>query len=148
VTDYGGGVLLDNSAWARVGLGRLSAEDQQRWEESVRADQVIVSQPFALEALYSARDSRDYAQLAEELQAFKRVAANDQTWRLAAHAQAALAADPAVSHRVKPIDLLIASLADQHAVGVLHYDHEYDIIRDHSPLSFRSEWIAARGSIT
>ena len=145
---YGGPVLLDNSAWARVGLGRLQPADRERWEASVRADDLIVSPPFALEALYSARDVGDYQQLAEELRGFRQLGANDRTWRLAAEAQAALAADAAVSHRVKPIDLLLAAVADQHAVGVLHYDHDYDTIRDHTPLAFRSVWIAERGSIS
>jgi predicted nucleic acid-binding protein len=53
-----------------------------------------------------------------------------------------------VSHRVKPIDLLLAAIADQNAFAVLHYDHDYDIIREHSPLAFRSVWIAERGSIS
>jgi predicted nucleic acid-binding protein len=144
---YGGAVLLDSSAWARVGLGRLVPKDQERWEAAVRGDEIVVSPPFALEALYSARDADDYRQLAEELRGFRQLGANDRTWRRAAEAQAALASDPAVSHRVKPIDLLLAAAADQNAVGVLHYDHDYDTIRAHSPLAFRSVWIAERGSI-
>lgn len=144
---YGDPVLLDNSAWARVGLGRLRPQDQERWEAAVRADEIVVSPPFALEALYSARGADGFRELAEELRGFRRVGANDRTWRLAAEAQAALAADPAVSHRVKPIDLLLAAVADQHAVGVLHYDHDYDTIGEHSALVFRSVWIAERGSI-
>jgi predicted nucleic acid-binding protein len=144
---YGGPVLLDNSAWARVGLGRLSEADLTRWEAAVRADEVVISPPFALEALYSARDAHDFRRLAEELSGFRRLGADDRTWRLAADAQAALAADPAVSHRVKPIDLLLAAVADQNAVGVLHYDHDYDTIRAHTPLIYRSVWIAERGGI-
>jgi hypothetical protein len=145
---YGQAVLLDNSAWARVGLGRLQLQDHERWEAAVRNDEIIVSPPFTLEALYAARNADDFRQLAEELHGFRQVGANDRTWRLAAEAQAALAADPAVSHRVKPIDLLLAAVADQNAVGVLHYDHDYDTIREHSSLSFRSVWIVERGSIT
>ena len=145
--NYGGPVLLDNSAWARVGLGRLAEHDLTRWEAAVRADEIVISPPFALEALYSARGARDFRRLAEELSGFRRLGATDRTWQLAAAAQAALADDPAVSHRVKPIDLLLAAMADQHAVGVLHSDHDYDTIRRHTPLNYRSVWIAERGSI-
>jgi predicted nucleic acid-binding protein len=145
---YGGAVLIDNSAWARVGLGRLSGPDQERWEAAVRDDAIIVSPPFALEALYSARNADDYRQLAEELSGFRQVRATERTWQLAADGQAALAADRAVPHRVKPIDLLLAALADQHVLGVLHYDHDYDTIRSHTQLSYRSIWIAQRGSVT
>jgi predicted nucleic acid-binding protein len=145
---FGERVLLDNSAWARVGLRRLRPHDHEQWEAAVRNDEIVVSPPFRLEALYSARDADDFRELAEELSGFRQVGANSQTWRLAAEAQAALASDPAVSHRVKPIDLLLAAIASQNGVGVLHYDHDYDIIREHSPLMFRSVWIAARGSVT
>ena len=58
-----------------------------------------------------------FAVVLDELGGFRQLAANERTWRLAADAQAALAADPAVSHRVKPIDLLLAAVADQHGVG-------------------------------
>lgn len=144
---YGDSVLLDNSAWARVGLTRLRPQEQRRWEAAVRNDEVVVSPPFRLEALYSARDADDFRALADELSGFQHVGTDDRTWRLAAEAQATLANDPAVSHRVKPIDLLLAAIADENAFGVLHYDHDYDIIREHSSLSFRSVWVATRGSI-
>jgi predicted nucleic acid-binding protein len=144
---YGGPLLLDNSAWARVGLNRLSRVDLERWEHAVRADEIVVSPPFALEALYSARDADDFRALTNELAGFRRVPADAHTWQLAASAQAALAMNPAVSHRVKPIDLLLAALADQHSLGLLHYDHDYDTISRHTPLTFRSVWIAERGTI-
>jgi len=144
---YGAAVLLDNSAWARVGLGRLAAHDAARWEGSVRADEIVVCPPFALEALYSARGSRDYLDLESELEGFRRVTADERTWVLAADAQRALATASAVSHRVKPIDLLLAAVAHQHGLGVLHYDHDYDTIGEHTPLRFRSVWVARRGTV-
>jgi len=140
-------VLLDNSAWARIGLGRLEPADQRRFEEAVRADEIFVCPPFMLEALYSARDWSGYQALQADLRGFRSAVGNGRTWQLAEQAQQALAKDRAVSHRVKPIDLLIAAIADQHALGILHYDHDYDVIREHSPLAFRSVWVAGRGSI-
>jgi predicted nucleic acid-binding protein len=144
---YGGLVLLDNSAWARVGLGRLRGADSDRFEQAVRADELVVCAPFALEALYSARSAGDFRRLSAELAGFRQASADHRTWGIAATAQSALAADPAVSHRVKPIDLLLAAVADQRALGVLHYDHDYDTIAAHTPLTFRSVWIAPRGSL-
>ncbi len=67
--------------------------------------------------------------------------------RLALEAQAELARMPDVSHRVKPVDLLVAAIAHEHALGVLHYDHDYDTIAERSGLRLRSVWIAARGSV-
>jgi predicted nucleic acid-binding protein len=48
---------------------------------------------------------------------------------------------------VKPVDLLIASIANTEELGVLHYDHDYDIIVEHTSLSFPSVWVAPRGDI-
>jgi hypothetical protein len=62
-------------------------------------------------------------------------------------AQAELASAPGISHRVKPIDLLLAATADEHRLGVLHYDHDYDVIASHCGLTTRSVWIAPRGSM-
>ena len=55
MTAYGGPVLLDMSAWARVLLDRLGADDRAGFEEAVRAGDVLVCEPFLLEALYSGR---------------------------------------------------------------------------------------------
>jgi hypothetical protein len=43
-----------------------------------------------------------------------------------------------------PVDLLITALADRHSLGVLHYDHDYDLIAEKTDLAFDSVWLAAR----
>jgi predicted nucleic acid-binding protein len=63
-------------------------------------------------------------------------------------AQAELAAVAEISHRVKPVDLLIAAIASERGLGVLHYDHDYDTIEKHTALSFASVWVASRASIS
>lgn len=147
MTAYGGSVLLDMSAWARVLLGRLNAADQARFEDSARAGEVLVCEPFLLEALYSARDGRDYKRLASILTALPQPSSGPATLRLALQAQAELAQTPGVSHRVKPVDLLLAAVAHDNSLGVLHYDHDYDTIARHSTLRVRSVWIAGRGTL-
>ncbi len=144
---YGGPLLLDMSAWARVLLDRLDAGDRARFEEAVRAKEVLACEPFLLEALYSARDGHDYARLTDRLLALPRAAGGPSTLRLALQAQGELARTPDVSHRVKPVDLLLAAVAHEQALGVLHYDHDYDIISDRSGLRLRSVWIAKRGTL-
>ena len=144
---YGGPVLLDMSAWARVLLDRLAAGDRDRFEEAVRLDEVLTSEPFLLEALYSARDGEDYLWLSARLAALPHAAGSPTTLGLALDCQAQLAAAPSVSHRVKPVDLLVAAVAHEQAIGVLHYDGDYDTIARHSALRVRSVWIAPRGSI-
>jgi predicted nucleic acid-binding protein len=147
VSPLGGPVLLDMSAWARLLLGRVPAPESSRYEEAVRADEVLICEPFRLEALYSARGADEYLQLGEELAALPNVISGPATFRLALDGQAALAREPAVAHRVKPIDLMVAAIAHEHGLGVLHYDHDYDTIAAHSGLRVRSVWLAARGSL-
>ncbi len=144
---YGGHVLLDMSAWARVLLDRLGAEDRARFHDGVRAGEVLACEPFLLEALYSARDGVDYAGLASRLAALPQAASGPATLRLALETQSELARTAGVSHRVKPVDLLLAAVAHDNALSVLHYDHDYDTIVRHSALRVRSVWIAARGTL-
>jgi len=96
---------------------------------------------------YSARDSQDFALLTEELNALPHAPLNAEAAAAAVTAQAELAAVAGISHRVKPVDLLIAAVAVTHELGVLHYDHDYDTIEQHTSLSFSSVWAAPRGSI-
>lgn len=144
---FGEPALLDNSAWARVLLGRLPAAVAARWRQALRAGEIRVCPPFVLEALYSARDGRAYLELAEELEALPQAPAHEATWRLAREAQGDLASSRAVSHRVKPIDALLAAIAHHERLAVLHYDRDYDVLAEHSRLRFRSLWIAPAGGI-
>ncbi|MBA3840247.1 MAG: PIN domain-containing protein [Thermoleophilaceae bacterium] len=147
MTGYGGPVLLDMSAWARVLLDRVEAGDRARFEEAVRADEILTCEPFLLEALYSARDGGEYGRLEERLGALPGVAGGPSPLPLALDTQAELARSRSVSHRVKPVDLLLAAIAHEHALGILHYDRDYDTISEHTRLRVRSVWIARRGSL-
>jgi predicted nucleic acid-binding protein len=117
------------------------------FEEAALADCLHVCTPFRLEARFSARTADDFVSLSEDLDGFRQALADAETWLLAERAQSELAENPAVSHRVKLADLLVAAIASQHRLGVLHYDADYDLIADHSELDFESVWIAPRGSI-
>ncbi len=54
--------------------------------------------------------------------------------RRAIDVQSQLAA--AGHHRLPPVDLLIAALAEHHRLGVLHYDRDYDLVADKTDLTF------------
>jgi hypothetical protein len=96
---------------------------------------------------YSARDSGQFAAIASELDALEHAPLTTEAAASAVLAQAQLAAAPGVSHRVKPVDLLIAAIAATAEIGVLHYDHDYDTIAGHTTLAFSSMWVAPRGSM-
>jgi predicted nucleic acid-binding protein len=150
-----GAALLDWSAYTRVLLAashpeggrRLSPAQMEEFEEAVLADRLYVCAPFRLEARYSARTVEDFLALSEDLDGFHQAVADAETWLLAMRAQRDLAEDPAVSHRVKLADLLVAAVASQYRAGVLHYDADYDLISRHTTLDFESVWIAPAGSI-
>jgi predicted nucleic acid-binding protein len=147
VSGYGGALLLDMSAWGRVLLDNVPGDARERYETAVRQAEVCTCEAFLLEALYSAREDDGYRRLAGRLAALPHVPSGPATMRRALAARAELASTPGVSHRVKPIDLLLAATADEHRLGVLHYDHDYDVIASYSGLTARSVWIAPRGSM-
>jgi len=150
-----GAALLDWSAYTRVLLAtshpeggrRLGAAQLDAFEEAVSADRLRVCTPFRLEARYSARTTEDFLTLSEDLDGFRQAVADAETWLLAERAQHDLAEDSAVSHRVKLADLLVATIASRHDLGVLHYDADYDLISRHTMLDFESVWIAPAGSV-
>jgi predicted nucleic acid-binding protein len=100
-----------------------------------------------LEMRYSARDGRDFELLSEELDALPLLELDTTAIHRSLDAQEQLAARPDVSHRVKPIDLLVAAVAERHAAVVLHYDADYELLATHTDLAFESVWAAKRGSI-
>lgn len=147
MSGYSKGLLFDHSAWARLLDGRLTGSSRKTFERALIAGELWTCPPTLLEMRYSARDSQDFALLTEELDALPHAPLNAEAAAAAVAAQAELAAVAGISHRVKPVDLLIAAVAATHDLGVLHYDHDYDTIEQHTSLSFSSVWAAPRGSI-
>jgi len=82
----------------------------------------------------------------EELAVLPLLRLDDRAAARALSAQADLASASAISHRVKPIDLLVAAVADVHGTDVIHYDHDYDVLAEHTLLAFEIVWGAPRGS--
>lgn len=69
-----------------------------------------------------------------------------ETAEIALRLQQRLATSATAGQRVKTSDLLIAALAVQHGVGVLHYDADYDAILDRGG-DVVSAWLAPRASL-
>ncbi|HEV3094491.1 MAG TPA: PIN domain-containing protein [Solirubrobacteraceae bacterium] len=138
--------LLDTSAWARVRDGRIAGSGAERIAGGIERGELAMTEPLVLEMRYSARDAQDFARLAEELDALPLLTLDEIALRRAMDAQAQLGVQRSVSHRVKPVDLLVAGVADRHRAAILHYDSDYDVIAEHTDLSFESVWAAKRGS--
>jgi predicted nucleic acid-binding protein len=138
-------LLLDNSAWARLdqsAVAQARLEEIAGWLEQGR---IATCLPFLLEAGYSARNTRDHDDLLSELMALPNIGIDDHVEGRAIDAQRQLAR--AGHHRLPPVDLIIAALADTHGLGVLHYDIDYEIVSEKTDLRFDSVWLVARGSI-
>jgi predicted nucleic acid-binding protein len=136
-------LLLDNSAWARLGI--LGADRAGEIADALEAGEIGACLPFLLEAGYSARHAAGHAELMTELLALPQYEIDPQVEQRALDAQHQLAR--AGHHRLPPVDLLVAALADRHGLGVLHYDADYDILAARTDLRFESVWLAQRGSL-
>lgn len=83
------------------------------------------------------------------LQALELLAMTATACRAAAVGQGVLA-DARVDGRhqgISPGDLLIAATAEDHSVGVLHYDADFDVLANEGIFSFESRWIASTGAL-
>lgn len=138
-------LLLDNSAWARLGEASLPADRKEEIAAALEAGRIGVCLPFLLEAGYSARNAEDHDELAEELLALPQVRIGEEVERRAVDAQRQLAR--VGHHRLPPVDLILAAIADRGGIGILHYDADFDLLTAKTDLRFKSEWLAPRGKL-
>jgi predicted nucleic acid-binding protein len=138
-------VLLDVSAWARFNASGLSPERRQELAAAAEGLRFVVCLPFLLEAGFSARDATDHRAVMAQLLTLPRALMGRDVEASALEAQRRLASTG--HHRIPPADLLIAALADRHELGVLHYDHHYDLILERTDLRYASVWLAEPGSL-
>ena len=101
--------------------------------------------PFLLEAGYSARTAEDHRKVVARLEQLPQVPIDQKVEAAARAAQHELAAIG--HHRLAPTDLVIAACAHEAGAGVLHYDRDYDLIAEHTHLSFESVWVAEPGTL-
>jgi len=144
---YGGAVVLDNSAWARTLDGRVAGKRRKHFDQALASGELWTCPPSLLEMRFSGRDMAGFQLTARRLAALPHALLTSAAADAAVQAQEELAVAPGVSHRVKPVDLLIAAVAASGGLGVLHYDGDYDTIAEHTSLRFASVWVAPRGTI-
>lgn len=138
-------LLLDNSAWARLGDDSLASDRVEEIAIALEERRIVVCLPFLLEAGYSARNGAEHRELLNELLTLPLLSIDAKVERRAIDAQRQLAR--AGHHRLPPVDLMMAAIAERHDVGVLHYDSDYDTLHAKTDLRFASVWLAPRGSI-
>jgi len=130
--------LADTSAWHR------SRAKARFWAKLMTNGELAVCAPVALELGYSARGTRDHAALQGLLSSLPELPLDTEASRAASEMQAALAAR--AQHRgPRPMDLLIAAIAQVHEAILLHYDRHFDAIA--RVTGQPTEWLARRGSL-
>jgi predicted nucleic acid-binding protein len=112
---------------------------------AVETNRLHASLPLLLEAGYSARNGPARAQLIEELLALPWAGIDGAVERRAIQAQGQLAR--VGHHRLPPVGVLLAALAERHDLGILHYDRDYDLLAGSTDLRFESLWLAPPGSL-
>ncbi len=138
-------LLLDNSAWARLADPGLREHRVIEIADALEAGRIATCLPFLLEAGYSARTARDHGELLAELLALPRFCIDEDVEQRAVDAQRQLARNG--HHRLPPVDLLVAAIADRHRLGILHYDRDYDLLAEKTDLNIASVWLAPPGSL-
>jgi len=115
------------------------------WAQAIAERRIVTCSPIAMEVLYSARSLEDFEDIDDALTALRFVAMTDTAARSARAAMHTLAATAPRAHRLPPMDYLVAALAEEAGVAVLHYDQHFDRLA--TVLSFDSVWLAPRGSL-
>lgn len=134
--------IADTSAFSRI--PHVSAIEQQL-ENLMDRYLLATCAMLDMEALYSARSHEEY----EEILSFRssvlvQLETDDKHWERAIDIQRQLAAN--AQHRgVKLPDLIVAAVAEDYGLTLLHYDHDFDLIAGIT--SQPIEWIAPAGSL-
>ncbi|MGI5468664.1 PIN domain nuclease [Streptomyces sp. CA-132043] len=120
VADY----LIDTSALVRVLLGRAAAE----WDAKIGAGLVAICDFTELEVLYSAQSAADRERLQHDIRSYYTwCPLPDGIYRRARVVQDELTAKG--EHRsAGPLDLLVAAVAEQSDLTLLHHDRDFDTI--------------------
>ncbi|OAT69356.1 MULTISPECIES: PIN domain nuclease [Mycobacteroides] len=133
--------LIDTSAAARMNQPAVA----NRLREIIELGLVATTAVLDAEALHSARNGEEYERLRRDRQlAYEYLPTNDEHWQAMFKAQSLLARRG--QHRaVRFPDLLIAAVAAQHGVKVIHYDADFETAA--TVLDFDAEWVVPRGKI-
>lgn len=138
-------LLLDHSAWSRLLGDKVPKDREEIVLDWIEEERLATCLPFLLEAGFSAQTARDHRETMERLERLPRFTIDEAVERAALDTQHDLAR--VGHHRLPPVDLLTAACAHVAGGGVLHYDRDFDLILEHTSLSFESVWLAAPGTL-
>jgi predicted nucleic acid-binding protein len=130
--------LADTSAWHQ------SRKRARFWRSLLENQELAICVPVALELAFSARGAKDFAALQDHLTGLSMLPLDEHASAAASQTQSVLVAR--AQHRgPRPMDLLIAAVAEVHGAILLHYDRHFDAIARVTGQPM--EWLARRGSL-
>lgn len=138
-------LLLDHSAWSRLIADGVPEDRQEVVLDWIEEGRLATCLPFLLEAGFSAVTARDHRLTMDRLGQLPHLQIDREVERTALRAQRELA--ELGHHRLSPNDLVIAACAAGAHGGVLHYDRDYDLILQHTELTFESVWLSEPGAL-
>jgi predicted nucleic acid-binding protein len=119
--------LADTTAWIALRRGRPDVREAVRRLLERRG--LAVCAPVLLELLRGARNRREVVALRSRVAALPQCHVVDTTWVRAQDVLEQLASLPGGRHRGVPLmDLLIAAVAEEHGLPLLHDDSHFDLI--------------------
>jgi len=131
--------LLDTSVLTRLRQPAIRNALEPRTERGELARAGVSD----LEIGYSARNAREWDQLAEALDVFELVETTAEHLRRARQVQRLLAAKHQRGRKVP--DLLVAAAAEARGLTVVHYDNDFDQIAAVTGQS--CEWVVPAGTV-
>lgn len=114
-------------------------------EPLIQAGKVATCPVLDFEALYSTRSHSEYEHIALLRRGrFEYLAIEESEWQRAFDVQSELASRGRL-REVGLSDLLIAAVAERHALTLLHYDSDFETIA--SVTGQDARWVVPRGSV-
>jgi predicted nucleic acid-binding protein len=133
--------LLDKSAAYRTHVPEVRARLEPLMQRGLLARCGLTDLEFGV----SARSAEDHRSMGIwRRDALEYLATVDGVWERAWEVQERLSAN-GLHRSVKVPDLIIAAVAEHHAVSVMHYDQDFDRIA--AITGQPAEWVVPRGSV-
>jgi predicted nucleic acid-binding protein len=135
--------LVDTSVWAQ----KQHASIRDWFNAALIDGELVICDMVALEILQGAGSPALFAQIAALIDGMGSLPMGAAEWSRANEVYRLIEERLGTSFRrsVKLPDLLIAACAERHAVTIVHYDHDYDVIARVTGQPTR--WAAERGSL-
>jgi predicted nucleic acid-binding protein len=132
--------MTDSSVFTRLRRPAIIAELETAMERGLVHTCAVVR----LEVLRGAQSRADWRATANELRGLPMLPIDAHTWQRAEEVQDLLVR-PSHHTAVKVPDLLVAAVAEQARLPVIHYDRDFDLIAEVTRQDCR--WVVPRGSI-